>query len=349
MSANPAGWYQDPFGRAQVRWWTGSSWTDHVATNGQEATDPPGVTAAVVAPNASAPAGTAPAMQYGPQPAAGPPFTGAPSTGAQPSAGKRPMSAMQKMAIAAVASLLVGGVVGYVVRGDGDGGGGGGGGGASAGALSTPILQGLASLNSYEWTVSAVTVGPTTSDRSEVSGNGASDSAADMRYQKMVNTSTSADDPEPSTSTTESWRNADMSCTFDGEEYTSDAANPFEADLGTVLSGVFDIVIPQGNAQLVGTEQVAGVDAQHYTFTIQGLGAGGAQVDANQGDVWVAVDGGYLLRYEVNASMRSDAAGSEVYQITLSLQLTSVNQPVSIQMPSGCPAPGAVSGGDTSG
>ncbi|MBT5754548.1 MAG: hypothetical protein HOK58_00995 [Acidimicrobiaceae bacterium] len=62
------------------------------------------------------------------------------------------------------------------------------------------------------------------------------------------------------------------------------------------------MVTPAGNASLVGVETIAGVEAEHYTFTIEGLGAGsGARIDANDGDVWVAVDGGYVLCYDVNA------------------------------------------------
>ncbi|MCB0981346.1 MAG: hypothetical protein KDB17_11915, partial [Ilumatobacter sp.] len=133
------------------------------------------------------------------------------------------------------------------------------------------------------------------------------------------------------------------SCSFDGEEYSSTAANPMDADFGTVLSGVFDIVIPAGNAQLVGEETVAGVAAQHYSFTIQGLAAGsGGQVEQNQGDIWVAKDGGYLLKYQVTTALRTapqGSAGAEVFRLTLTLELTSVNQPVSVQMPAACPAP----------
>jgi len=36
----PANWYPDPTGRFQVRSWDGAVWTDHVANNGVQATDP---------------------------------------------------------------------------------------------------------------------------------------------------------------------------------------------------------------------------------------------------------------------------------------------------------------------
>ena len=38
-SSPPARWAQDPTGRHQWRWWSGSVWTDHVADDGIPATD----------------------------------------------------------------------------------------------------------------------------------------------------------------------------------------------------------------------------------------------------------------------------------------------------------------------
>lgn len=36
----PAGWYADPMGRHQYRWYDGTQWTDHVASGGVQSTDP---------------------------------------------------------------------------------------------------------------------------------------------------------------------------------------------------------------------------------------------------------------------------------------------------------------------
>jgi Protein of unknown function (DUF2510) len=39
--ATPAGWYPDPSGRFEMRYWDGATWTEHVARGGQQFTDPP--------------------------------------------------------------------------------------------------------------------------------------------------------------------------------------------------------------------------------------------------------------------------------------------------------------------
>jgi uncharacterized protein YxjI len=36
----PAGWHPDPTGKFEQRYWDGSNWTDHVATQGQQGVDP---------------------------------------------------------------------------------------------------------------------------------------------------------------------------------------------------------------------------------------------------------------------------------------------------------------------
>ncbi|HEY4331292.1 MAG TPA: DUF2510 domain-containing protein [Ilumatobacteraceae bacterium] len=39
--AVPAGWYADPAGRFELRYWDGSTWTEHVSTGGVQSTNPP--------------------------------------------------------------------------------------------------------------------------------------------------------------------------------------------------------------------------------------------------------------------------------------------------------------------
>ena len=40
-SGVPAGWYADPSGRFELRYWDGNAWTEHVSRAGQQYTDPP--------------------------------------------------------------------------------------------------------------------------------------------------------------------------------------------------------------------------------------------------------------------------------------------------------------------
>jgi hypothetical protein len=37
----PAGWYPDPSGRFEMRYWDGNAWSEHVSRQGQQYTDPP--------------------------------------------------------------------------------------------------------------------------------------------------------------------------------------------------------------------------------------------------------------------------------------------------------------------
>jgi hypothetical protein len=39
--AVPAGWYADPAGRFELRYWDGGTWTEHVSRAGQQFTDAP--------------------------------------------------------------------------------------------------------------------------------------------------------------------------------------------------------------------------------------------------------------------------------------------------------------------
>ncbi|MFM2070037.1 MAG: hypothetical protein RLZZ623_300 [Actinomycetota bacterium] len=40
-AAVPAGWYADPAGRFELRYWDGGTWSEHVSRAGQQFTDPP--------------------------------------------------------------------------------------------------------------------------------------------------------------------------------------------------------------------------------------------------------------------------------------------------------------------
>src|SRR6478735_8853442 len=42
MTAPVPGWYADPYGRHEARYFSGAGWTEHVSSHGRAGVDPPG-------------------------------------------------------------------------------------------------------------------------------------------------------------------------------------------------------------------------------------------------------------------------------------------------------------------
>jgi hypothetical protein len=62
---SPAGWFPDPWGRHEYRYWDGTEWTDHVADGGRAATDVPRDSAVGAEAPASAATVSSPAALQG--------------------------------------------------------------------------------------------------------------------------------------------------------------------------------------------------------------------------------------------------------------------------------------------
>ena len=86
----------------------------------------------------------------------------------------------------------------------------------------------------------------------------------------------------------------------------------------------------------VGEEMINGVRSNHFTFRIVGLGlTSGAEVTANQGEYWLAVDGQYIVKYDLVAETRT-GPDSGILRQEVSIDLSGINQPVNIAFPQGC-------------
>jgi hypothetical protein len=87
-------------------------------------------------------------------------------------------------------------------------------------------------------------------------------------------------------------------------------------------------------AKLVGSETANGLKTNHYTFDEHALGAAQAT-----GNVWIASDGGYVVKYVLSSKGGADyfGDGSEG-TAAWDYELTQVNKPLSITLPKDCPA-----------
>ena len=63
-TTTPAGWYADPAGSSQLRWWDGSGWTDHLQASAPAAPAPSVAPTYAPAGNAAPAYGAAPAYAY---------------------------------------------------------------------------------------------------------------------------------------------------------------------------------------------------------------------------------------------------------------------------------------------
>jgi hypothetical protein len=90
-------------------------------------------------------------------------------------------------------------------------------------------------------------------------------------------------------------------------------------------------------ADEAGTETVNGVETNHYTFDEQAHGASG--VAESTGEMWVAADGGYLVRYRLVTEGSKEYFGEETEgTVTWEYELSDVNQPLTVDVPADCPA-----------
>jgi len=132
----------------------------------------------------------------------------------------------------------------------------------------------------------------------------------------------------------------------DGAAYERRAENgctATEVEEGNLLSerlepaGFLNGVI---GAEEAGNETVNNVAANHYTFDERAFGQ--EENARSTGEMWVASDGGYILKYLLTTEGNSDYFGEEIEgTLTWDYQLTDINQPVSITLPDDCP-PGMV-------
>lgn len=89
-------------------------------------------------------------------------------------------------------------------------------------------------------------------------------------------------------------------------------------------------------ADEAGVETVNDVAADHYTFDERAFGQLG--LAKSTGEMWVASDGGYIVKYVLTTEGNADYFGEGLEgTLILDYELTDVNQPVTITLPDDCP------------
>ena len=96
------------------------------------------------------------------------------------------------------------------------------------------------------------------------------------------------------------------------------------------------LLLPITKADLVGKETINGIESSHYTFDRSSLiiAKGSEKVT---GELWIAEDGGYVIKYLLNVAMPEKITGKDL-EISQSwmYQLELVDQTDAVSLPAGC-------------
>ncbi len=147
-------------------------------------------------------------------------------------------------------------------------------------------------------------------------------------------------DTEESTSTEESYMIGNATCTGSGEEWSYEEMTAQEKEMLYIYKGMIDVMPLIDNPEFVGEETINGIDTNHFTFQVAGIGdTSGSVAIVNQGDYWLAKDGNYIVNYHLKLQVQSAAEGSteaETSNIEMAIDLKDINVPLTFSMPELC-------------
>lgn len=222
---------------------------------------------------------------------------------------------------------------------------------APAGATSAPIIQipsgtppaqpvgiaeGLASLNSYRSVIFVKTIGPDPKKSTTILYETQSSKQQDARYTKMSQTETGQDVDTSAPSEYESYSIGNAECTNSGSEWQWKSMTPNEAEMRDLATSMLSVTPLIDQPTFVEKETVNGIAANHFSFKVSGLGAkSGANVTANQGDYWLAIDGQYIVKYLLVAETVIDPQAN-ITRLEISIEVKDINQPMMIAFPQVC-------------
>lgn len=198
------------------------------------------------------------------------------------------------------------------------------------------INEGLGSLNSYQMTVAFTSTGPDPSQSSTMTVEVQRSQAQNARFTRTSQSTVKVGGGDPSTTVTEFYQIGNDQCSGSAENWSWDSMPPNQTEMMDILKNMLGVTPLIDTPTFVARETVNGIDSNHFSFKITGLGAkSGAVVNANQGDYWLAVDGQYIVKYTLVMETSADPQTNVLHE-EVSIDLTQVNQPVTIAFPQGC-------------
>ncbi len=198
------------------------------------------------------------------------------------------------------------------------------------------ISEGLASLNSYVMTYSIISKGPDPAVSATYLIETQRSQKESARYTHITSTQTKKDGSNPTPGDSEIYRIGNDQCSKSSDTWSWTSMPPNQAEMMDVMMNLMDFTPVVDKATFVAKETVNGIPSRHFSFKITGLGVkSGAEVTANQGDYWLAVDGQYIVRYSLVLETVVDPATDVMHMETL-IDLKQINQPVNIAFPQAC-------------
>lgn len=147
-------------------------------------------------------------------------------------------------------------------------------------------------------------------------------------------------DTEENNSTDETYVIGNVTCSGSGEDWTYSEMTAQEKEMLDVYKGMVDVIPLIDNPQFISEETVNGVDTNHFTFQLSGIGdSSGSVATVNSGDYWLARDGNYIVKYQLMLEVQSAAEGTqenETSNIQASIDLTNINVPITFTLPQFC-------------
>jgi hypothetical protein len=198
------------------------------------------------------------------------------------------------------------------------------------------INEGLSSLNSYKITINYLSTGPDPSQTSAFVMKMQRSQDQDARYTQITQSTVKPGGGDPSTSENDIYQIGNDECQGSGTDWSWTTKLPNQTEMNELFQNMLSLTPLIDNPTFVAQETENGIASNHFTFKVSGLGAkSGAAVNADQGDYWLAVDGQYIVKY--NLVLETSMGPSvDVIHEEIAIDLTQVNQPVDIAFPQTC-------------